>query len=179
MADSPENDRLTAILSIVIAVVATFLGICNVKDGNIVQAMQIAQQDAVDTWAHFQAKSIKQSIAEGMVAQMEISQNANAAELAAKWKDRVARYEKEKAELKEKAEALEAKHEALGVSDDQFDFAEAFLSISIALFGISMLVKRKVLIVTGAVFSISGTFFGICGFAHLPVHPSWLAALLG
>lgn len=172
------DDRLNSMLAVIIAVVATILGICNVKDGNIVQAMQIAQSEAVDTWAFFQAKSIKQSVAEGTVAQMETLPSADQAVIA-KWRERVARYEKEKAELKEKAEALEAKHEALGVTDDQFDFAEAFLSISIALFGVAALVKRMLLVWFGAAFALSGTFFAIAGFAHLPFHPGWLASLLG
>lgn len=152
-AETPNNDRLNSLLAVTIAVVATFLGICNVKDGNVVQAMQVAQ--------------------------LELSQSPNAAELATKWKERVARYEKEKQELKEKAETLEGKHEALGITDDQFDFAEAFLSISIALLGIAALIKRMLLVYTGAVFALTGAFFGICGFTHLSVHPSWLAALLG
>jgi len=39
-----------------VAVAATFMALCNVKDGNIVQAMAQAQANSVDAWAYYQAK---------------------------------------------------------------------------------------------------------------------------
>ena len=39
------------------------MAICNIKDGNIVQAMSQAQAHGINTWAYFQANSTKQSIA--------------------------------------------------------------------------------------------------------------------
>ena len=37
-------------VAISVAVLATFLGICNVKDDNLVQGMQAAQADKIDYW---------------------------------------------------------------------------------------------------------------------------------
>src|SRR5438874_8295935 len=55
----PRVERLNTIISIAVALVATFLAISNVKDGNICQAMQRAQAGSNDQWAYFQAKSTK------------------------------------------------------------------------------------------------------------------------
>lgn len=183
MADLPvpeadPNDRLNAVLSVVIAIAATFLGICNVKDGNIVQAITAAQTETVDTWSYFQAKSIKQALAESTAIQLESSAAPDAARMAAEWREKVSRYEREKTELQEKAKALAAQLEALNARDDQFDLAEAFLSISIALFGITALVKKKLLLVVGGAFSIIGVVFALAAFAGANLRPEWLSGML-
>ena len=46
-----EHGRLNAMVAVMVAVLATFLGICNVKDDNIVQGMQAAQTDKIDSGA--------------------------------------------------------------------------------------------------------------------------------
>ena len=60
-----------------VAIIATFIALCNVKAGNIIQAMQQAQANSVDAWAYFQAKGTKLNIAESardaLVTQREIS----------------------------------------------------------------------------------------------------------
>src|SRR5262249_56689882 len=55
---------LNSLVAVSVAVVATFIAVCNVKDGNIVQAMQQAQSSGVDEWSYFQAKGTKLNIAE-------------------------------------------------------------------------------------------------------------------
>ena len=179
-ATSPD-ESLNNLLSIVVALVATLLGLCNVKDGNIVQNMAKTQAEAIDTWSYYQAKSIKQALAEGTVAQLEISQRSGAqvdAELKS-WREREARYGREKEELKAKAEGLEQRFEQFNYRDDQFDQAEAALSLSIALFGLTALVKRRMLLWVGAGFSAFGSVYAVAGFAGLPLNPGFLAALLG
>jgi hypothetical protein len=179
-APAASDDSLNNLLSIVVALVATLLGLCNVKDGNIVQNMAKTQAEAIDTWSYYQAKSIKQSLAESTVAQLEIAQRGGAqvdAELKA-WREREARYGKEKEELKAKAEGLEQRFEQLNYRDDQFDLAEAALSLSIALFGLTALVKRRLLLWVGAGFTAFGALYATAGFAGLPLNPGFLAALL-
>src|SRR5205823_6801043 len=68
----PRVERLNTIISAAVALVATFLAISNVKDGNICQAMQRAQASANDQWSYYQAKSTKGHIAEGVVAELEL-----------------------------------------------------------------------------------------------------------
>lgn len=56
--------RLNAAVAVTIAVLATFMGICRVKDDNIVQAMQQAQADKIDHLAFYQARNIREQMAE-------------------------------------------------------------------------------------------------------------------
>ena len=45
-----KDKRLNRLIAITVVTLSVFMGLCNIKDGNIVQAMQYAKADAVDTW---------------------------------------------------------------------------------------------------------------------------------
>ena len=57
------DSRLNSIVAILVALAATLMGLDNIKDGNITQAMAQAQTRAVDAWSFYQAKSTKQNLA--------------------------------------------------------------------------------------------------------------------
>src|SRR5260221_13694836 len=65
---------LNTIVAISAAITATFIAVCNVKDGNIVQAMQQAQAGSIDTWADYQAKGTKLNIAESALDGLRLQQ---------------------------------------------------------------------------------------------------------
>lgn len=187
--DKARESRLNGIVALCVAVAATFMALCNVKDGNVVQAMAQAQANSVDTWAYYQAKSTKQNLAEQMVDQLSIQRDLAggsaspeaATMLNAKIADYLAKaklYESEKNEIKAKAEALQKEYDDLNVRDDQFDMAEAAISISIALFGVTALTQKRWLLGVGAIFAGFGIFLGLAGFLQLKVHPDFLARLL-
>src|SRR5262245_53683427 len=107
------GSNLNGLVAISVAVIATFIALCNVKAGNIGQAMQQAQANSVDTWAYFQAKGTKLNIAEsardGLVLQREISgtltpeARAHVDKKIADYDAKIRLYEKEKAEIKKNA----------------------------------------------------------------------------
>ena len=61
---SEAKNRLNNWIAITVAIISVFMAITKVKDDNIVQAMLQAKSDAVDTWNEYQAKKIKQHMAE-------------------------------------------------------------------------------------------------------------------
>src|SRR3954471_9206218 len=67
--------NLNTLVAISVAIVATFIALCNVKDGNIVQAMQQAQASAVDEWAYYQAKGTKLNIAESALDSLKVQRD--------------------------------------------------------------------------------------------------------
>ena len=75
---NPAHARLNTWVAITVALLATFMGICKVKDDNIVQAMQQAQADKIDHWSFYQARNIRQEIAQSAVAQLTITRSASA-----------------------------------------------------------------------------------------------------
>ena len=69
-APETAKERLNSLVAITLAVLASLMGITKVKDDNIVQAMQLAKVNAVDTWGEYQAKKMKHHLAEASVSQL-------------------------------------------------------------------------------------------------------------
>src|SRR5437868_5089242 len=99
-SEHARESKINGMVAIWVALTATFMALCNVKDGNIVQAMQQAQARAIDSWTYFQAKSTKQMIIENSVENLKAQKNPLFDSLIKKDEEAVARYEKEKAEIK-------------------------------------------------------------------------------
>src|SRR5205085_1528094 len=124
------DSRLNSIVAILVALAATLMGLDNIKDGNITQAMAQAQSHALDSWTLYQAKSTKQNLAEATLDTLQMMRWTNAvsaggaAELdkkVAAYQAQVVRYEKEKADVKAQAEGYEHEYDRLNIHDDQFD----------------------------------------------------------
>jgi Domain of unknown function (DUF4337) len=64
LSEPESKDRLNNWIAVSVAVLAAFMAIAKVKDDNIVQAMQQAKSDAVDTWSEYQSKRIKHHLLE-------------------------------------------------------------------------------------------------------------------
>jgi hypothetical protein len=180
---------LNTIVAISAAITATFVAVCNVKDGNICQSMQQAQAGAIDTWADYQAKGTKLNIAEsaldGLRLQARLTPPATpeARALVDKtivdYEQKIAHYEKEKADLKTTAQGFQADYDRLNLHDDQFDMAEASISIAIALFAVTALTQKRRLLYVALVFAAFGIVLGMAGFLGLGLHPDFIARALG
>ncbi len=173
------SNKINSMVAIFVALTATFMAICNVKDGNLVQAMSQAQVHALDTWSYFQAKSTKQALAENTLAILKIQEKASNDELIAKYEAQIARYEKEKTTLKQKAEAYEKEYDDLNVFDDQYDATEALLTVAIAMFGIAALTQKKWLLGFASAISLLGLVYGLAAFLQTSLHSDFLSKILG
>ena len=189
VADAIEKKpepRLDGWIALSVAIVATFMALCNIKDGNIVQAMGQAQAHAVSKWSQYQSKSTKQNLAESSADSLDalkltapVSARAEIQKRIDFHKSEAARYGKEKGEIKAEAEGLEKEYDNLNVHDDQFDMGEASLSVALALFGVAALTKKRGLFVFAMTLAGIGVALGLSGFLKLAFHPDWLAKLLG
>jgi hypothetical protein len=184
-----HKSHLNSIVAVLVAVSATFMAICNVKDGNIVQGMEVAQARSIDLWAYYQAKGTKQNLAEQMADQLEFERELwpstspdSRTLFDSKIKDyqqKGKRYESEKAQIRKDAEGAAKEYNRLNFRDDQFDAAEACLSISIALFGVTALTQKRWLPGFGIGLAALGCALGLSGFLGLNFHPDFLARILG
>ena len=184
-AAQARTTRLNAAVAITVAVLATFMGICKVKDDNIVQAMQQAQADKLDHWAYYQARNIRQEIAEAALAQLELSRQTAPAASAAAYDAAIAKYRalaadqgKKKDELKMQAEQDQKTYDALNYRDDQFDLSDALLAIAIALLAVTALTGLWPLFWVALVPTAFGALMGVAGLTGLPIHPDALVKLL-
>src|SRR5438045_161002 len=72
-AHDRQRARVGTQVAITVALLATFLGVCKVKDDNIVQAMQQAQVEKLDDWNFYQARNIRQEVAAAAAAQLKLA----------------------------------------------------------------------------------------------------------
>jgi hypothetical protein len=181
-----SESRLNSIIAALVAIAATFMALCNVKDGNIVQGMTQAQANAVDQWSYYQAKGMKQNLAEATLDQLQLQRTMLtdpkfAPMLDAKiaiYQKQVKKYEKEKIDIKANAEGQQKEYDALNFHDDQFDMSDACLSVAIALFGVTALTKKRWLLALACLFMFFGVLFGLAGFFAWKLHPDFFAKFL-
>ena len=166
-------------VALFVALTATFMAICNVKDGNIVQSMTQAQAHGIDAWSYYQAKSTKQAIAENTVELLKEQKAPGADTLIKKYEDEIGRYEKEKAAIKEQAEGFQKEYDDINLFDDQFDMTEALLTISIAMFGITSLTQKKWLLYFAGIVSLIGFILGLTAFMKISLHSDFVSRILG
>ena len=134
-----KSHWLNPAVAITVALLATFMGICKVKDDNIVQAMQQAQADKLDHWQFYQARNIREEVAKSTLTQLKLQRVMAPPKLEAEIAVQIANYEavvkdqqQKKAELKTQAEKDQSTYDALNFRDDQFDLSDASIAIAIS-----------------------------------------------
>jgi hypothetical protein len=165
------------------------MALCNVKDGNVVQAMQQSQAKAVDQWAFYQSKSSKQHLADNSATLLKVQLDLNPTlkpELRAKVEAAIAaqeavalKNEKEKEAIKTEAVQAAKDYDTMNIHDDQFDLAEACLSVAVALAGVTALTRKRWLFGLASVFAGIGFLYGLAGFLHWNLHSDLMAKILG
>lgn len=185
MEDKSDNNPLNMRVAVVVAILATFLGICKVKDDNINQAMQQAQANKVDHWSFYQARNIREEVANATIVQLKLAKAGRPPGEQAGYDEAIASYARLAAEQKRKKDELKAQAEqddkdyaALNFKDDQFDLSDAMLAIAIALLAITTLTGQRWLFWLSMVPTAFGTFMGLCGLFGWAFHPAALVGLL-
>jgi hypothetical protein len=177
--------RLNSLVAITVALLATFVGICKVKDDNIVQAMQQAQVDKLDHWSFYQARNIRQEVAQAQLDQLQLAaavqpktiQDRYAA-LITKYQALVTDQRQKKDSLRAQAEVDQKRYDALNYRDDQFDIADALTAIAISLLALTSLTQKRWLFSVAMVFTVLGILMGLAGLAGWLLHPDSLSRLL-
>jgi hypothetical protein len=184
-ASDARARQLNNRVALTVALLATFMGICKVKDDNIVQAMQQAQADKLDHWSFYQARNVRQDVAQAQVDQLQLAAAGQPATAQARYAPAIARYQalvldqkQKKDQLRAQAEADQKQYDALNYRDDQFDLADALTAIAISLLALTSLTQRRWLFWVGAVATLLGAVMGVAGLAGWHVHPDLLATLL-
>ncbi len=128
----------------------------------------IKKTEASNQWNYYQSKSSKQNLSE---LAFDLSTNEDQ---KTKYRDKIARYEKEKADIKEKAEALEAQSyhfdelsEAQMHQHHRWAQATTALQVSIAIAAIALLTKRRWMEGATLVIGGVGVVLGALAAAHI------------
>ena len=186
MRKEKGKSRLNAWVAITVAILATFLGICKVKDDNIVQAMQQAQAKGVDSWNWYQAKKIRADVARSVQDQFEIQALTAPANIRPQierkvefYKKQAAKQNSELADVEKTAKGAEKEYDRLNFHDDQFDLSDALLAIAISLLALTSLTQKRWLFGLAMVPTVFGALYGLAGLFNLHIHSDFFAKVLG
>lgn len=192
-SNDPQNEKkkenknqLNNYVAITVVLFVTFMGLCQVKSGNVVQAMQKAQADRIDTWAFYQARNVRAEIARSTVAQLKLQAlAAQQPKARAEYDKEIAKYEaiatkqeQDKDKLQQQALDTEKLYEQLNVHDDQFDLSEAAFALAIALLAMTSLTQKGWLYGAAMVPAAFGLFMGLAGLLNWDYHPEALTKYL-
>ena len=170
---------LNPAVAITVALLATFMGICKVKDDNIVQAMQQAQADKLDHWQFYQARNIREEIAKSTLTQLRLQAQGAPANATAAYQEQIAAYtslaedqKAKKEEVRGQAEKDQANYDALNFRDDQFDLSDTLMAIAISMLAVTALTGKRWLYWIALVPTGLGILMGVA------FQPAWPAAAL-
>jgi hypothetical protein len=185
VTDAKSSRRLNTLVAISVALLATFMGICKVKDDNIVQAMQQAQADKIDNYSWYQARNIREEIAKATIAELTAQAASAPQQAQAAYQEQIKAYqviEQDEAEKKKiqlvDAEKADKTYNELNYHDDQFDLSDAMLALAISLLALTALTQKRWLFVLAMVPTFLGTLMGLAGLFGWAIHPNALTRLL-
>ena len=154
--DKERRERWTRYVSLMVVVLAVVTAIGTLKSGGFGSKVMLYQAQASDTWAFYQAKSVKQRIAE-MEARAATVDGAPPAAAD------VARYRAEEKDLLDKAQRLEAMRDGMAKHGPPLGFGIASLQIAIALASVCLITKRKSLWAVSALLGAMGITYVVYG----------------
>jgi hypothetical protein len=184
-AERASNARLTTLVAITVALLATFLGVCKVKDDNIVQAMQQAQADKLDNWNFYQARNIREEVGQAALTQLRLEAAGAPPATQAGYREAISQYEALVKDQTQKKEAVRATaeqdqktYDSLNYRDDQFDLSDALIAMSISLLAMTALTHKRWLFAVAMLPTAFGILMGLSGLLGWQLHFDALSRLL-
>ena len=139
--------------AITISIYAALLAICTLISGNISGKILSNNIFASDSWAHYQAKSIKQNL-------YEIANNLTTDKsLQESYRNNIRKLENDKNEIFDQAKKLEADRDQAKKKSPYLNFGSAFLQIAIVLSSTSILAVSMELLFASIMFGAIGALF--------------------
>lgn len=185
--EEKKSKQFTRRVALTTAIYAVILALASLGGNNATKEMLLAQQQASDLWAHYQAKSIR----ENQVRVQKLRLEADLFERGAAMKpagrkklegllneyvDQERHYNQDKKGIEKEAKALEHERDISRTKDPYFDYGEALLQIAIVMASIAILSSSRpvfgfslIVAVLGAIFTLNGflLFFKLPT-VHLP-----------
>jgi hypothetical protein len=184
-AANSRTHRLNTLVAISVALLATFMGICKVKDDNIVQAMQQAQADKIDNYAWYQSRNVREEVAQATETQLTLQAATAPPTAQAAYLEQIKKYQgiaQDQADKKKiqqaAADQADKTYNDLNFHDDQFDLSDAMLALAISLLAVTALTQKRWLFVLAMVPTVFGVLMGLAGLLAWKIHPDMLTRLL-
>jgi hypothetical protein len=174
--------KLTRRIAITTAVYAVLLAITALGGNNSMKEMLLAQQEASNQWAFYQAKAMRENLYRIQRLNMEADYLARADTMKPAARDRFEatlkkmtaeenRYGSEKKEIELAAKKAERQRDINKDRDPYFDFAEVLLQVSIVLASVAILSSSRPVFYFSLVVALIGAFLSLNGYTlifHIP-----------
>ena len=176
------RDRFSKRVALMTAVYAVVLAIASLGGSNAMKEMLLAQQEASNQWAFYQAKAIRehQYRVQKLVLEADLEERRDTLKPEARRKLEAAlrrfaeeegRYAEEKKDIEKAARKQEAERDRNQAKDPYFDYAEVLLQIAIVMGAVSILSKARLPFYLSLILALVGAALALNGltlFARLP-----------
>jgi hypothetical protein len=180
--EETRGKAFTRKVALTTAVYAVVLAITALGGSNAMKEMLLAQQQASDQWAFYQAKVIRehQYHLERLRLGVELDERGASmtpetrqhyATLLAQVTDEEKRYNAEKKVIEQEAKTQEQGRDLNREKDPYFDFAEVLLQIAMVMSSIAILSTSRPMFVLSLVLAICGTLLSVNGYMLLAKLP--------
>ena len=172
--DEIKGHAFTRRVALTTAVIAVMLAISSLGGNNAMKEMILAQQQASDQWAYYQAKAGREHFYRGQKMRLELDlleKETLKPEIRQRYESLLKqmasqeeRYGKERQEIEKAARRLEHERDVASSKDPYFDFSEVLLQIAIVMSTVAILSQSRAIYGVALTAAVLGALLGLNGF---------------
>jgi len=173
--EEQRGKTFTKRVALTTAIFAVILAVTSLGGNHAMKEMLLAQQQASDQWAFYQAKVIREHLYRSQKLRLEVDLVERGNLMKPEAKERMesllkkmgeeeARYNAEKKEIEQEAKKLEHERDVNRNRDPYFDYAEVLLQIAIVMASISILSGSRPIFYFAIVGAFLGALFSLNGY---------------
>jgi hypothetical protein len=173
--EEKSRDAFSKKVALFTAFYAVILAICALGGNNSMKEMLLAQQEASNQWAYYQAKNVREYLyrIEKDRLETQIVERGETMKPAAlkhykaeiqKVSDEDARLSKDKQEISVEAKKQEHERDVNRSKDPYFDFGEALMQIAIVMSSVAIIASSRPVFVFSIGTAVFGSLFTLNGF---------------
>ena len=172
--EAHQAKAFTRHVALTTAIFAVILAVSSLGGGVAMKEMLLAQQQASDQWAFYQAKVIREHFYRGQKQRLELDlleKDTLKPEVRKRYEELLqqttleeARYNVEKKEIEQEAKQLEHERDKYRGKDPYFEYAEVLLQIAIVMSSIAILAHSRLMFGFSLVSATLGALLAANGF---------------
>jgi hypothetical protein len=173
--EEAKSKKFTKRVALVTALYAVILAITALGGNNSMKEMLLAQQEATNQWAFYQAKAVRENLYKIQRSNLEADFQERAEHLKpetrARFEGRIkkaadeeTRYAREKKDIEREAKKAEHDRDLNKKRDPYFDFAEVLLQICIVMASIAILSSSRPVFYFSLIVAVIGAILSFNGF---------------
>ena len=170
-----KGKKFTKRVALTTAIFAVILAITSLGGNNAMKEMLLAQQQASDQWAFYQAKVVREHLYRIQKLRLKVDLLERGSSMKPEAREKLesmlknmaeeeTRYGTEKKEIEKEAKKLEHERDVNRSKDPYFDYGEVLLQIAIVMASISIISGSRPIFYFALVGAILGTLFSLNGF---------------